>query len=254
MRWLIPMSSKPISGNEDSSILAVNDLHVSYGPVKAVRGVSLRADGVSIVAVLGANGAGKTTLLNAIAGLHTPSSGEVIFSGTRIDGMPAHRVTQRGLSLVPEGRRLFPEMTVAQNLKLSAGASKRGADATDWEVVLTLFPVLRTRIDQRAGTLSGGEQQMLAVGRALLARPRLLLLDEPSMGLSPKLVSIVFEKLREIREHGTAIVIVEQNVREALDAADYAYVLRNGVVGAEGPAEEIASRKDLADLYLGHSV
>jgi branched-chain amino acid transport system ATP-binding protein len=231
-------------------MLEVDSLSVSYGPVRAVSEVSLRIQEGQIVAILGANGAGKSSLLGAIAGVLPPRAGRILFEGRRIDGLPAHKIVRLGISLVPEGRRLFPGLTVGQHLMLAARSSRRGRPK-DTDATFELFPQLRDRLDQRAGTLSGGEQQMLAVGRSMVTRPRLLLLDEPSMGLSPRLVRVVFDKLEHIRSLGTTLGIVEQNVQQALRVADYAYVLRNGICAAEGTAADISGQGKLVGLYLG---
>jgi branched-chain amino acid transport system ATP-binding protein len=231
-------------------MLEVDAVSVRYGPIRAVNEVSLSISEGQVVAILGANGAGKSSLLGAVAGLLRPRAGRIVFDGERIDGRAAHHNVRRGLSLVPEGRRLFPGLTVGEHLTLSARSSRRG-DPRDTEATFELFPLLRERYDQRAGTLSGGEQQMLAVARAMITRPRMLLLDEPSMGLAPALVQVVFEKLEQIRSLGTTLCVVEQNVQQALRIADYVYVLRNGVCAAQGIPSEIAHEQQLVGLYLG---
>lgn len=232
-------------------MLDVEDLGLTYGPIRALTGVSLSVKENDVVAVLGSNGAGKSSLLGCVAGLLQPARGSISFEGRRIDGAKAHEVVRLGISLVPEGRRLFPSMTVGQHLTLSARASGRGK-REDIEDVLGVFPVLRHRLNQRGGTLSGGEQQMLAIARALVTRPRLLLLDEPSMGLAPFLVQMLFEKLLEIRRLGATLCVVEQNVQQALRIADFVYVLRNGSVAAAGAPRDLASH-DLVGMYLGES-
>lgn len=231
-------------------MLDVENLSTSYGPIRALSNVSLSVGEGQIVGILGANGAGKSTLLNCIAGLIRPDSGHITFEGRRIDQINAHQRVRRGLSLVPEGRRVFPGMTSRQNLLLAAYASGRGKSA-DVEGICDLFPALRESMHRPAGTLSGGQQQMLAVGRALITMPRLLLLDEPSMGLSPILVGMLFEKLSNIRLSGTTLCIVEQSIHQVLRIADYIYVLRNGVVAAKGSPTTLSRDENLTDLYLG---
>lgn len=233
-------------------MLAISDLEVRYGGIRALSGVSLSVEEGQVVGIVGANGAGKSTLLNCVAGLLRVAQGTITFRGERIDRFRAHQVVRRGISLVPEGRRVFPGMTAHHNLVLAARASGRGR-TDDIDQVLDLFPQLRGHLHQLAGTLSGGEQQMLAVGRALVTRPSLLLLDEPSMGLAPFLVELLFEKLAEIRDLGTTLCVVEQNVQGALKIADYIYVMRNGAISAEGLPEELSEREHLVDLYLGRS-
>ncbi len=233
-------------------MLQVQDLHVSYGAIGAVRGLSLSVREGEIVTLIGSNGAGKSTTLRTISGLLAPRQGRITFQGQEIQGMAGHDVVALGLAQSPEGRRIFPRMTVSENLDLGAFL-RRDLDgvAADRERVLNLFPRLREREQQRAGTMSGGEQQMLAVARALMARPRLLLLDEPSMGLAPVLVDLIFDTIKTIREQGTTVLLVEQNARVALAVADYAYVLESGELKLEGAAADLARNPDVTKAYLG---
>ncbi|GAB3977357.1 ABC transporter ATP-binding protein [Plantactinospora veratri] len=232
-------------------MLTVRDLHVDYAGVVALRGVDLRVEAGELVALVGANGAGKSTLLAAVSGLHRPVRGSVTFLDEDVSGLPAYRIARRGAVLVPEGRRLFGHQTVLQNLLLGGyhrSATEREADLTR---VYELFPVLAERSGQRAGTLSGGEQQMVALGRALMSRPKLLMLDEPSLGISPKFTKMIFEVLAEIRRDGTTMLLVEQNLRAALELADRAYVLQTGEVVMAGPADELAASDEVRRSYLG---
>jgi branched-chain amino acid transport system ATP-binding protein len=232
-------------------LLEVRDVHVAYGKVEAVQGVSLRVEAGSIVTVIGANGAGKTTLLNALAGL-LPVRGEVGYLGQPLrDEAPEVRVA-RGLSLVPERRELFATLSVADNLMLGAFHRRRRTDfAAELAQVYRRFPRLEERRAQLAGTLSGGERQMLALGRALMAKPTLLMLDEPSLGLAPLIVREIFRIIRELKAAGVAILLVEQNARAALQVADYAYVLETGSVALEGPAAQLADDPRVVETYLG---
>jgi len=228
-------------------MLSVRGVHLDYGGVVALRGVDLDVAEGELVALVGANGAGKSSLLAAISGLHRPIGGSVRFRGVDVSRRPAHKIARLGAVLVPEGRRLFAHQTVLQNLRLGA---YHQPDA-DLDRVYRLFPVLAERANQRAGTLSGGEQQMVALGRALMSRPKLLMLDEPSLGISPKYTQMVFEVLAEVRASGTTMLLVEQNLRAALDLADRAYVLQTGAVVASGPAAELAASDDVRRAYLG---
>ncbi|MDH2430725.1 ABC transporter ATP-binding protein [Sphaerisporangium sp. TRM90804] len=237
--------------------LAVSDVVVNYGPVRALRGVSLRVPPGSIVTVLGTNGAGKTTLLRAISGtlrFHRGgiAAGTVTWAGERLSGIPAPAVVARGVTQVPEGRRVFGRMTVEDNLRagaLGAGGGRAAAQAR--EQVHSLFPVLAERAHQRAGLLSGGEQQMLAIGRALMARPSLLLLDEPTLGLAPLVAARIAETIRQINADGTSVLLIEQNAATALSLASYAYVLEVGEVALEGPTTELALGDEVRRRYLG---
>ncbi len=235
-----------------TTMLAIEDIHVYYGNIAAVKGLSLKVDNGEIVTLLGSNGAGKSTTLRTISGLLRPRKGHVVFENQRLDGVAAHDVVARGIAQSPEGRRIFPRMTVSENLDLGAFLRRdRTEIAADKESVLELFPRLRERITQKAGTLSGGEQQMLAVARALMARPKLLLLDEPSMGLAPVLVDLIFDTIARIREQGTTVLLVEQNALAALRVADRAYVLESGTLKLAGPATELAKDPEIVKAYLG---
>ncbi|MBO0867745.1 MAG: ABC transporter ATP-binding protein [Micromonosporaceae bacterium] len=233
-------------------LLALDEIHVYYGNIAAVKGLSLIVWPGEIVSLIGSNGAGKSTTLRTISGLLRPRRGTATFNSTRLDRTPAEQIVRLGISHSPEGRRIFPRMSVAENLDLGAFIRKdRAAVEHDRQNVLELFPRLRERIDQKAGTLSGGEQQMLAVARALMARPKLLLLDEPSMGLAPVLVEVIFETIRTIREQGTTILLVEQNALAALGIADRAYVLESGSLKLEGAARDLVRDPEIARAYLG---
>ena len=233
-------------------MLAVAELQVAYGSVVALRGVSVTVEQGEIVAVIGPNGAGKSSLLAAVAGLVRPSGGSIAFEGQPILGQPPERLVARGLSLVPEGRHIFGSLSVAENIQLGATARRdRAAVAADRERVLGLFPILRERWQQRAGQLSGGEQQMLAIGRALMAAPRLLLLDEPSLGLAPLVVAKVYEAIRALRDSGVTILVVEQNVHLALAAADRTYLLNSGTVSLSGRSSELGAAADFEAAYFG---
>ena len=231
--------------------LAVDSLEVSYGAVRVLRGISFTVPTGGIVALLGANGAGKTTTLRAICGLTPVASGRILWQGENLAGLASHAINRRGLSLCPEGRRLFANLTVQENLLLGGYGRPKAARAQDLAGVLAMFPRLQERLHQRAGTLSGGEQQMAALGRALMRRPRLLLLDEPSLGLAPLLVTEVFRIIREINRRGTTILLVEQNAQAALNLAHYAYVLENGRLVLEGRGEELLNHPHLREAYLG---
>lgn len=236
-----------------SVLLDVNSLEVYYGGIHALHGVSLRIHEGEIVSIIGANGAGKSTLLRTIAGDKEAKSGTISFQGERLPNA-SHAVVSRGISLVPEGRRIFSNLTVKENLKVGAYSRKDGKDsiAEDFEEVLELFPRLRERIHQMSGTLSGGEQQMLAVGRALMARPRLLLLDEPSLGLAPIIIDELFEKIQQLnRLRNQAILIVEQNAFLALEVSKRVYVLKTGQIVREGLACELADDPSIQQEYLG---
>jgi branched-chain amino acid transport system ATP-binding protein len=235
-----------------ADLLVVEELVVRYGPITAVRGVSLRVQQGEIVALLGANGAGKSSFLNAVAGLVPTAGGQVLFRGERVSRLPPERIVARGLGLTPEGRRVFPRLSVEANLRLGAAMQRdREKVRATRERVLGLFPVLSERLDQDAGTLSGGEQQMLAIGRSLMANPLLLMLDEPSLGLAPLFVDRIFELMGRLRDEGTTLLLVEQNVDRALRIADRAYVLKSGEVEAEGAAAELRRSADIERAYLG---
>jgi branched-chain amino acid transport system ATP-binding protein len=231
-------------------LLEVEDLWVAYGGIEALRGISFTVDEGEIVTLLGANGAGKTTTLRTVSGLLRPRSGVVTFDGQRLDTVPAHQIVRLGLGHVPEGRRIFPRMTVRENLLMGAYYRNDNLDA-DMDRVFDLFPVLRERISQDGGTLSGGEQQMLAIGRALMSRPRLLLLDEPSMGLAPMIVGRIFDIIREINEHGTTVLLVEQNAAQALRLAGRGYVLETGEIVMSDAASSLLADDRVRAAYLG---
>ncbi|SMF45647.1 amino acid/amide ABC transporter ATP-binding protein 2, HAAT family [Tistlia consotensis] len=247
----MPEAALPASGGDPA--LAVAGLEVRYGAVTALRGVSLEVAEGEVVALLGANGAGKTTMLRTISGLVRPRAGRISLFGRRIDQLRPPRIVALGIAHSPEGRRLFGSLTVAENLRLGSVSRKdREAVAGDREKIFTLFPVLRERRNQQAGTLSGGEQQMLALGRALMARPRLLLLDEPSLGIAPLLVQQIFATLGELKAMGVTMLLVEQNIGVALALADRAYVLRTGQVALAGAARDLKEQyEEVAAAYLG---
>ena len=233
-------------------MLTVDDIHVFYGNIAAVKGISLTVYPGEIVTLIGGNGAGKSTTMRTISGLLKPKRGEVHFEGNKVSGLKGHEVAQRGIAQSPEGRRIFPRMTVTENLELGAFLrNDKAGIAADMDRVFDLFPRLKERLTQKSGTLSGGEQQMLAMGRALMAQPKLLLLDEPSMGLAPVLVESVFETIRKVNEQGTTVLLVEQNALVALNIADHAYVLETGHITLEGPAKELAHNDDVRKAYLG---
>ena len=235
-----------------SALLEVKNLKVGYGKIIAVKDISITVNQGEIVTLIGSNGAGKSTTLRTISGLLKPKSGEILFEGNRIDGKEGHEVVKLGICQSPEGRRIFPRMTVSENLDLGAFLrSDKNAVAADRERVLDLFPRLRERISQRAGTMSGGEQQMLAVSRALMGAPKLLMLDEPSMGLAPVLVDMIFETITKIREQGITILLIEQNAAAALDVADRAYVLESGAIKMSGKASDLAKDPAVTKAYLG---
>ena len=238
--------------NANAKILELNDVHTYYGAIHALKGVSLSVGAKEIVTLLGANGAGKSTTLRSISGLNRPRKGSIEFRGQDITQTAAHNVVKRGIAQSPEGRKLFPRMTVTENLEMGAfQRSDKSGIREDMDRVFTLFPRLAERKSQKAGTMSGGEQQMCAIGRALMARPKLLLLDEPSMGLAPIFVEKIFEIVKEINDQGTPILLVEQNALMALDAADRGYVLETGKIALEGPAKELRTNEQVRRTYLG---
>lgn len=233
-------------------LLAIRDLHVYYGNIAAVKGLNVDVYPGEIVTLIGSNGAGKSTTLRTISGLLRPRTGVVEFQGRKITGLHGHQVVRRGICQSPEGRRIFPRMTVSENLDLGAFLrDDTEGIAEDRQRVLDLFPVLGERLTQKAGTLSGGEQQMLAVGRALLGKPKLLLLDEPSMGLAPVLVDLIFHTIEQIRDQGVTVLLVEQNALAALEIADYAYVLESGTLTLQGPAAHLLEDDSVTRAYLG---
>ena len=232
--------------------LEIRDLCVFYGGIRALKGVSLSVDEGQIVTLIGANGAGKSTTLRAISGLQKVQSGSILYGSEELTSLPAKEIVRRGIIHVPEGRRVFPDMTVAENLKIGAFLrTDKAAIAQDMDYVYSLFPRLKERSWQLAGTLSGGEQQMLAMGRALMANPRILLLDEPSMGLSPLLVSEIFDIIQEINKQGVTILLVEQNAKKALSIANRAYVLETGRIVKEDDAQALLHDEAIKKAYLG---
>lgn len=238
--------------NKPGPMLEVADLHVSYGAIKAVRGISLSVEQGQIVTLIGSNGAGKTTTLQTISGLLRPAAGAIRFMGETISGQPAHQIVRRGIAQSPEGRGVFANLTVAENLDLGAYTrNDKPAIAADIEHVLTLFPRLRERFRQLSGTLSGGEQQMLAIARALMTRPKLLLLDEPSLGLAPQIVQQIFSIIRKINAEGVTILLVEQNAHMALSVAHHAYVLQTGEIIKHDTARKLLEDPDVKKAYLG---
>ncbi|SHE36584.1 ABC transporter ATP-binding protein [Desulforamulus putei] len=233
-------------------LLEVNDLHVSYGAIRALKGIFCQVGEGEIVALIGANGAGKTTTLRTISGLIRPQSGTITYKGQPITKMPPHQIVSLGICQVPEGRRVFTRMTVLENLEMGAYTRKDKANVkADIEKVFQRFPRLAERKSQLAGTLSGGEQQMLAMGRALMSRPTVLLMDEPSMGLAPMLVQEIFSIIKEINQAGTTILLVEQNAHMALSIANRAYVLETGEIVLSGPARDLANNPEVQKAYLG---
>jgi branched-chain amino acid transport system ATP-binding protein len=234
-------------------LLEVESLAVSYGPIKAVRNVGLTVESGEIVTVLGANGAGKSTSLQAIVGLLPVQQGRVRFDGHDITGESTERIVRRGLTLTPEGRRIFAPLTVEENLRIGAATQGKGGDiAALWDQMMELFPILANRRKQLAGTLSGGEQQQLAIARSLMSRPKLLLLDEPSLGLAPIVVELIFDLIKRLRGLGITILVVEQNVHQALDIADRGYVVSGGSVVLSGTANELKTSPDVQKAYMGH--
>jgi branched-chain amino acid transport system ATP-binding protein len=239
---------------EPNKILEVEDVHTFYGSIEALKGISIEVNEGEIVTLIGSNGAGKSTTLRSINGLNHPQRGRIRFEGKDITQTPAHEVVKRGISQSPEGRKLFSRMSVLENLEMGAFQRlDRSGLRQDLERVYSLFPRLAERKHQKAGTLSGGEQQMCAIGRALMAHPKLLLLDEPSMGLAPIFVEKIFEIVKEINEQGTSILLVEQNALMALDVARRGYVLETGTIALAGPAEELRKDEDVRKTYLGET-
>ena len=233
-------------------MLELEDLHVSYGKIVALRGVSISVSKGEIVTIVGGNGAGKTTTLRTISGILKPASGRVVFKGQDLSGQSTDAVVKAGLAHSPEGRLIFGRMTIAENLRLGAYNRKASGDIKgDMDRMYEMFPVLGERRQQRAGTLSGGEQQMLAIGRSLMSRPDLLLMDEPSLGLAPIIVGQIFEVIADLREQGVTILLVEQNANEALRVSDRTYVLETGLVTMQGPSDELLRDPQLRTAYLG---
>lgn len=233
-------------------MLQVNDLFVSYGVINAIKGISFSVNKGEIIALIGANGAGKTTILHTVTGLIAPQSGKILFEGNDITKTPAHKIVSMGMAHVPEGRRIFQELTVYENLKLGAYTlNDKKTIEKNLKYVYEHFPRLKERKKQIAGTLSGGEQQMLAMGRALMSNPKIILMDEPSMGLSPILVSEIFRIIKEVSDDGTTVLLVEQNAKKALSVADRAYVLETGKIVLSGDAGELIHNEEIKKAYLG---
>jgi branched-chain amino acid transport system ATP-binding protein len=234
------------------ALLELRDVHTYYGNIHALKGISLTVDKGEIVTLIGANGAGKSTTLKTISGLLRPRQGEITLDGERIDGVPAHDIVGKGICQAPEGRRIFPRMTVRENLEMGAFQRTKGPElAQDFERVYTLFPRLKERLTQNGGTLSGGEQQMLAIGRALMARPSLLLLDEPSMGLAPILVEQIFDIVKDINATGTTVLLVEQNALMALGIAARGYILQTGEIVLQDSSDKLIVNPEVRKAYLG---
>ena len=234
------------------SMLEVKDLEVYYGVIQAIKGVSFHVDQGEVIALIGANGAGKTTILHTITGLLAPKKGSVYFEGKETTKVPAHKIVSLGMAHVPEGRRVFAELSVYENLKMGAYTRKDRSEIEEsLERVYKRFPRLQERRNQMAGTLSGGEQQMLAMGRALMSKPKIILMDEPSMGLSPILVNEIFDIIQEVSQSGTTVLLVEQNAKKALSIADRAYVLETGNISIEGNAKDLLEDDSIKKAYLG---
>ena len=242
-----------MSEERNLPLLKVNDIHVYYGAIHAIKGISLEVNEGEIVTLIGANGAGKSTTLNTIAGLLKPRQGTIAFAGMPVDGIAANKMVYKGLSLCPEGRRIFQQMTVKENLEMGAFSRPNEEVEQSIERVYGFFPRLLEREKQIAGTLSGGEQQMLAMGRALMSKPRLMMLDEPSMGLAPILVEQIFEIIRDMNKAGTTILLVEQNAQMALSVANRAYVMETGRITMEGDANDLMNDDNVRKAYLGSS-
>jgi branched-chain amino acid transport system ATP-binding protein len=238
--------------DDGAVLLELEDVHTFYGTIEAIKGISLTVNEGEVVTLIGANGAGTSTTLRNITGLVPPRSGDILFEGMRLNGMPPHEIVKLGISMSPEGRQIFANLTVAENLDMGAYLQKdKAGTARDLERVLTLFPRLAERRKQQGGTLSGGEQQMLAIGRAMMARPRLLLLDEPSLGLAPILVHTILSAIDSINQEGTTIMLVEQNANAALKHSHRAYVLETGAIVMEGASAQVAADPRVKEAYLG---
>ena len=234
------------------SMLEVKDLKVYYGMIQAIKGISFHVEEGEVISLIGANGAGKTTILHTVSGLLTPREGSVIFEGKDIVKVPGHKIVSMGMAHVPEGRRVFAQLSVLQNLKMGAFTRKDKREVEETlKTVFARFPRLEERQNQLAGTLSGGEQQMLAMGRALMSHPKIILMDEPSMGLSPIFVNEIFEIIKEVSKSGTTVLLVEQNAKKALSIADRAYVLETGTITLEGDAKELLNNDSIKKAYLG---
>ena len=234
-----------------NQILKVSDLHVYYGSIHAVKGVSFEVNEGEVVTLIGANGAGKSTILNTVSGLLHPKSGSILFNGKDLRGIPAHKIVKQGMAQVPEGRHIFLQMTVQENLEMGAFTQPNSAIEADIENVYQRFPRLKERRKQIAGTLSGGEQQMLAVARALMSRPKLIMMDEPSLGLAPLIVRDIFQIIREINKQGVTILLIEQNANMALHTANRGYVMETGEIILSGPGHELLENPVIQEAYLG---
>ena len=235
-------------------LLKLNDVHIGYGGIKAVKGITMHVDEGELVTLIGANGAGKTTALKAISGLLKPTSGDILYQGKTLVGAAPHRIAQQGLALVPEGRGVFPGLTIEENLAMGAYCrNDKAGIASDMEIAYQRFPRLKERAKQTAGTLSGGEQQMLAISRALMSRPKLLLLDEPSMGLAPIMVKKIFSVVREVAASGVTILLIEQNAKLALQVSHRAYVMDGGVISFEGASQSLLTDPRVREAYLGEA-
>lgn len=232
-------------------LLEISQLNTFYGRLHALWDVNMKVEKGTIVALIGSNGAGKSTLLKSIAGTVKPRSGKIVYNGENLCGIPANRIVTRGITLSPEGRQIFPKMTVQENLLMGGYTRKRATLGPSFERVFELFPILKERINQQAGTLSGGEQQMLAIGRALMSSPDMLMLDEPSLGLSPILTETIFQLIDEIKKQGVTILLIEQNAFGALSIADYGYVLENGKITLEGTGAKLLGNEQVYASYLG---
>jgi branched-chain amino acid transport system ATP-binding protein len=246
------MTAASPNGANGAGRLALTDVRVHYGAIAAVKGISLEVRERELVALIGANGAGKTTTLRTISGIYRPRSGRIDYGGVDLTALPSHEIVALGISQAPEGRQIFGALTVRENLMLGATRrADRGTLSADLDYVFSLFPVLKERLGQAGGTLSGGEQQMLAIGRALMAKPKLLLMDEPSLGLAPLLVGRIFDVIARLKEAGVTMLLVEQNARKALEVADRAYVMETGTIALSGSAKELASNPEVEHAYLG---
>ena len=232
-------------------LLEVKDLHISYGEIKAIRGINFNINQGEIVTIIGSNGAGKSTTLNSLAGLIKPASGTVLFNGEDVTKLESYELVKKGISLSPEGRQIFPRMSVIENLELGGYFRTKTELEKGKNNVFELFPILKERSWQAGGTLSGGEQQMLAIGRALMASPKILILDEPSLGLAPIIVKEIFKMIRRIRDEGITVLLVEQNAKMALSISDRGYVLETGKIRLEGKSEELLNNEEVHKLYLG---
>ena len=248
---LIPPSLRPIWGPQ-TDMLKVDNLRAGYGKTDILHGISFEVKAGQCVTLIGANGAGKSTTLRCITGLLPVRAGTIVFQGEEIGGLTGHKIVRRGITMCPEGRQIFPEMSVTENLKMGAHVRRDAEQQEDLERMMDMFPVLRKRALQMAGTLSGGEQEMLAIGRALMSRPTLCIFDEPSLGLAPKIVQEVGETIARIKEAGTTILLVEQNARMALGLADQAYLFEAGEIVLQGSGKDLMSNPEVSNAYLGH--